>query len=187
MKWGSARTSLLLIVALFAVPLIVAWMMYTGVIRFEPVTLRHHGELIEPPVPVDPIWLSRGEGREWILLHMVEEPCRASCLQAVTNLRQLRRALGRNQSRLNISLAFEHSASAESSKEIRLISEEFTVLGQRAAPLQQALGFEAADGETFLVDPLGNIMMRYAQGTSVSEIKKDLDRLMKWSKMDQGQ
>ena len=50
------------------------------------------------------------------------------------------------------------------------------VAAQGAAP-------GSAGGDTFLVDPLGNIMMAYEAGSDPNGLKKDLKRLLKVSKL----
>jgi hypothetical protein len=49
----SPRLALVVIAALFILPLLLAWLMYSGVIEFTPGTTRNHGQLVQPPVPLD--------------------------------------------------------------------------------------------------------------------------------------
>ena len=46
---------------------------------------------------------------------------------------------------------------------------------------------QAGTGSVYLVDPLGNIMMRYESGSDPNKLKQDLKRLLKWSKLDDSQ
>jgi hypothetical protein len=39
----------------------------------------------------------------------------------------------------------------------------------------------ASTGSSFLIDPMGNIMMFYAAGFDPNDLKKDLKRLLQWS------
>jgi cytochrome oxidase Cu insertion factor (SCO1/SenC/PrrC family) len=41
-----------------------------------------------------------------------------------------------------------------------------------------------ASGATYLIDPLGNIMLFYAAGSDPGDLKTDLKRLLTWSKLD---
>lgn len=54
-RW-SPRIALLTIAALFFLPLVLAWLMYTGTIEFRPHSTRNLGELVQPPLPVS--WAS---------------------------------------------------------------------------------------------------------------------------------
>jgi hypothetical protein len=40
-------------------------------------------------------------------------------------------------------------------------------------------------GNSYLVDPLGNIMMFYGADSDPNDLKKDLKRLLTWSKLDE--
>ena len=42
-----------------------------------------------------------------------------------------------------------------------------------------------ASGSTYLIDPLGNIMLFYAAGYDPNDLKSDLQRLLTWSKLDE--
>jgi hypothetical protein len=53
---------------------------------------------------------------------------------------------------------------------------EFSAALQRAA--QGAL-----EPPVYLVDPLGNIMMTYDAGDSMNKLRKDLEKLLTWSKL----
>jgi hypothetical protein len=41
------------------------------------------------------------------------------------------------------------------------------------------------EGSLYLLDPLGNIMLFYAAGFDPNDLKKDLKRLLTWSKLDE--
>ena len=62
--------------------------------------------------------------------------------------------------------------------EFHLISDPSGKLGAR---LEQAAG---GKGSTYLIDPLGNIMMYYEAGADPNYLKQDLKRLLTWSKLD---
>ena len=57
--------------------------------------------------------------------------------------------------------------------------------------LAAALGDVAAanggqvENSVYLIDPLGNIMLFYAAGFDPNDLKKDLKRLLTWSKLDE--
>jgi hypothetical protein len=203
----STRLSLLFIAALFFLPLALAWMMYTGAIDFEPASTRNLGELVEPPVPMDweteVEWLSPAETGEspaevflehWVILHVVDTPCDDDCVQQITSLRQIHKAAGRNQSRIRLALLMPGDSGAdETATAARDIYPEFRLLRSPPAGLARTLGeLQTApamaidiSGSSFLVDPLGNIMMSYAAGSDPNNLKKDLKRLLTWSKLDE--
>ena len=116
----SPRLALVIIAAMFILPLAVAWMMYSGAVEYRPGTTRNLGKLVQPPVPI--AWENdieilasdamrsgadsdvSGLNGHWVILHAVEDPCQTGCVEAVTALRQVHRASGRNQNRIRLAL-----------------------------------------------------------------------------------
>lgn len=198
----SPRVALLVIAALFFLPLVLAWLMYTGTIEFQPHSTRNFGRLVEPPVPLD--WSSArldeaGQppidavfARHWLILHAVPRPCDDSCLQQVADLRQIHRASGRQQSRIRIALLHDFREAGDAA-ELQEIYGEFQLIEDPEGAVWRMLDRVAAGGEpaattrgsTYLVDPLGNIMLFYAAGYDPNDLKSDLKRLLTWSKLDE--
>jgi hypothetical protein len=198
------RMALVLIAALFVVPLVVAWMMYTGTIDFKPGSTRNFGELVQPPqritwsgITVDGKMADPGEypfAGHWLVLHAVPNPCLDACLETVTDLRQVHRAAGRDQSRIRLALLHDLRDPAAADR-LREIYSEFHLVENPDRGLWQALqglarpdgGPGSSRGNSFLVDPMGNIMMRYPAGSDPNGLKRDLKRLLTWSKLDEHQ
>ena len=192
----SPRISLVIIAAMFLLPLLLAWFMYNGTIEYQPSSTRNFGQLVEPPRPLS--WkntvLIPGAGESesgpaqvfsdhWVILYSVPDPCLETCLQEVSALRQIHRASGRHQARIRIALLMPNSPDMESS--LRDIYSEFHLISDPSSRLDTTLE-QAGGGErsAYLIDPLGNIMMFYAAGTDPNHLKQDLKRLLTWSKLD---
>ena len=192
----SPRISLVIIAAMFLLPLLLAWFMYNGTIEYQPSSTRNFGQLVEPPLPMS--WENTmvipdaGESESgpaqvfsdhWVILYSVPDPCLETCLQEVSSLRQIHRASGRHQARIRIALLMPNSPDMESS--LRDIYSEFHLISDPSSRLDATLE-QAGGGErsAYLIDPLGNIMMFYAAGTDPNHLKQDLKRLLTWSKLD---
>jgi len=195
----SPRILLITIAAMFLLPLLLAWFMYTGTIDYKPASTRNYGQLVEPPLPLS--WenvylvsLSRDENqpasieleKHWVVLQPVPAACDESCVQQITQLRQIHRAAGRNQSRIRIALLMQDSASAADFNQMQQIYPEYKLITNPAGTLQDVM-LQASENlaATYLIDPLGNIMMVYATGADPNHLKKDLKRLLTWSKLDE--
>jgi hypothetical protein len=195
----SPRILLVIIAAMFLLPLMLAWFMYTGTIDYKPASTRNYGELVEPPLPLswesiylvnpaggDPMSAPNELERHWVVLRPVPAACGESCEQEIIQLRQIHRAAGRNQSRIRIALLLEDSADAADISRIQGIYTEFNLITGPAGSLREIMRQASGDlTSTYLVDPLGNIMMVYASGADPNHLKKDLKRLLTWSKLDE--
>ena len=118
-------------------------------------------------------------------MHQVPKTCGDSCRETVTSLRQVHRSTGRNQSRIRMVLVSENP-DPQQAGELQSIYPVFQVVQLNpalSANLQTIPG--STEGSTYLIDPLGNIMMSYAAGADPNDLKKDLKRLLTWSKLDE--
>lgn len=193
----SPRAALLLIAALFVLPLAVAWLSYAGIIDYRPGGARNLGALVDPAVAVDLDALAPAEpgrapaaelARHWGVVHVLPARCDADCTSTVTALRQVYRAAGRNQSRLRI-LLLRGADSAVDAADLLEIHPGFIVAtdadGRMLDELARIAGGGNAAGHTYLLDPLGHIMMHYRAGYDPNDLKADLKRLLTWSKLDE--
>jgi cytochrome oxidase Cu insertion factor (SCO1/SenC/PrrC family) len=140
----SPRIALLIITAMFLLPLILAWLMYSGSVDYKPSSTRNLGTLIEPPVAIDwrttiaadspePSDAANGAGPDsllehWVVLYPVPVTCDADCRQQVTALRQIHLATGRHQSRLHLALLLDEFSKEETAELLKSIYKKFTLL-----------------------------------------------------------
>ncbi len=194
----SPRATLVTILCLFLLPLLLAWFMYDGTLDMAPTNKANHGNLVEPPVSLswsdvdqDAAELSSTalEGH-WVILYPAYQSCGRECIDDITQLRQVHVATGRNQDRVRIALLFDVLPQEPQRSELLKIHPRFVFT---AAPstlftqaLQQIQASQSAGNRPafYLVDPLGNIMMTYGREHSMSDLNKDLKRLLTWSKLD---
>lgn len=199
---AAKRLALAVIVALFVFPIVLAWLMYSGAIDFRPGVTRNLGRLVQPPQPVawDGVRLdgnaapsaSQAFAGHWLILHAVPRPCPETCLQTIAGLRQIHRAAGRQQSRIRLALLHDPDA-VDSAARLQQIYAPFRLIEDPEGRLWQTLDAVAGQtdppaptrGSSYLIDPLGNIMMFYAAGSDPNDLNKDLKRLLAWSKLDE--
>lgn len=194
----SPRIALIIIAGLFVLPLALAWLMYTGTIDYRPVETRNLGTLVEPPVPaaIESLDVRDMSGQtasdwseHWMVLYATPEPCGADCLADAEGLRQVHRAAGRNQQRIRLLLLgpgaqSQSGALGELYPAFLLASDPGGGVTAALDAVSEAQG-AATPGSLYLLDPLGNIMMFYAAGFDPNDLKKDLKRLLTWSKLDE--
>lgn len=209
MKTLSPWAILLIIVALFLVPLLLAWFMYTGALDFDPQSTRNYGILVEPQIAVSWTGLklenhSGDQGRDeeeysvatalnghWVILYPLRPTCDNDCISRVTLLRQVHRAAGRNMDRVRIALVAQGWMSAETLANLSTVYPQFMLISDPDGFLNQALASaddaagNGSDRTTYLIDPLGNLMMLYGAESDPNDLNKDLKLLLKWSKLDQ--
>lgn len=186
----SGRRAFIVLVLIFFGPLIVAWTMYFSGWRFMSEGVTAAGELIQPPVPLAehaPTYLMRSDdfdylrGR-WALLLIANDDCNQACDESLVLMRQVRLSLGKYMDRIDRVLVISEAAADMDKLQTAFeFMQVVTPDAHSANILQQT---ESAAGEwIYLVDPLGNLMMRFAHDEEPRPMYKDLKRLLKLSRI----
>jgi hypothetical protein len=178
------RRTLILISLLFAVPIALAMYLYFSGSTWVPASTTAHGVLINPPRQLSDTQLSPGDEearfrKTWALVVLAEDSCARACNDALTNIRQVRLSLGPKMTRMQTIFLPGNDAAIETSLQTghpKLV----IVSPQTAKEFRNVIG-PYEDGEIFLVDPLGNLMMRYPPGTGMGDIREDIAHLFKLS------
>lgn len=192
------RLVLVLIFVMFLVPVLAAVLLQPERFGRDPVDTVNRGALVQPPVPLalEPVRLVDGtpaagrfEGR-WLLLHLLPSPCDDTCRQTITDLRQIHIGTGRHREDVALLLvgdADNASMAADIYDQLHLadtgqagfVASMTTAALASGTPNDAALA--ALAGTTFIADPEGNLMLRYAPGYDRGDLNKDLKKLLKWS------
>jgi len=183
------RRQLLIVAAVFLLPVAGAFALYYGKL-WRPAGSSSKGELIEPARPLAVAGLRHADGTpadasvfqdKWTLLYIGDGACDADCRTALVFARQSRLALNNEMTRVQrIFLATGHCCANEYFKA------ELPGLIALDASSPEAQAFLAqfpADRakSLFIVDPLGNLMMRHDASHTSKDLLEDLKKLLKLS------
>ncbi|MBY6205389.1 hypothetical protein [Halomonas denitrificans] len=188
-----ARLTLILLFALFLAPIVVAVLLNSRWIDWEPAPERSHGELLDPVVAL-PAFELRTEGGDrleaadlrdrWILVQVEPRGCDAACEERAYLMRQIRAGQNRHVPDIALLLVVAVAPEADVVERIRALDPTFRIVaGPGADELRQTFP-GAADGGFYIVDPEGNIMERFGLGADPTGIRKDLRRLLTWTVRD---
>ncbi|MDE2047213.1 MAG: hypothetical protein KGJ44_02285, partial [Betaproteobacteria bacterium] len=154
----------------------------------------NYGQLIEPQRPLPqaaalavtdlqghPVDLQRVRGN-WLLTMVEPSQCYESCRGKLYWMRQLKAAQGKDRDRID-RVWFVPDGGAVSSD---LLSEYEGTVVLRASRAQLQAWLPAGDGTTiddhlYLIDPMGNLMMRFPKNADANKIKADLGKLLRAS------
>ncbi len=179
------RGKLVALAALFAAPIAASFIAYHFV---SPRPTANYGELIEPrPITPQPFTLPQG-GRfafqemagRWVLVASDTGACPESCLRKLDTLRQVRLALGRKASRVERVFVVDDLRPPEPR-----LARDFEGMVVAVTPPGMSLPLAAANDRAhiYLVDPHGNVMMRWPAAADGKRMLKDLERLLKASQI----
>ncbi|MGZ0714591.1 hypothetical protein [Pseudomonas palleroniana] len=172
------RWQLMLILMMVIGPMVLATFMYK--LQFwVPDSRSYHGEMIGNGQTRADIGVQAQEER-WQLLVTAPATCAAECQQLVYLARQLQISLGRDASRASHALASAHPVSAEYEAKLKA---EYPQLQRYALDLSTFTKDAAAPGDAqlWIVDPHGNLVLRYDAKVKGKELLNDLRLLLKLS------
>ncbi len=187
----SGRWKMLAVMLVCAAPVIASYFTYYVV---RPEGRRNFGELIEPQRPVPalaavplqgpPTTLDTLRG-QWLLVTVAGGACDAVCENHLYLQRQLREGLGKDKDRVD---------------RVWLVTDDVPVRPQLLPALAEAVVWrvdaaqlaqwlqpapgQSLAGHRYVVDPMGNFMLRFPAGLdrqTAAKAKKDLERLMRAS------
>ena len=190
---SSGRRKLLFLAALFLVPLLGAlWLYFCS--PWRPAPGAQHGELIDPPRPLPQPVLILSDGRvattdvlrgHWHLVYLGAGRCLENCTAALAMLAGVRLALDKDAARVRRVLL--HSGDCCGPGIPGPGDQDLLVL---AAPGPGGRALLArfprpGDGKAgiYIVDPLGNLMMSYPAAVDPQGLLKDLERLLRLSRI----
>jgi cytochrome oxidase Cu insertion factor (SCO1/SenC/PrrC family) len=195
---SASRRKILLLAALVALPVIIAYALYFG--GWRPASFGNFGELVQPARPIaDADFIQLG-GRslrfsglhgKWTLMVFSPAECLSPCERNLVTMRQVIAALGKDSDRVQSVFVV---TDAKARDWLRFAIEDYpglrAIIGPADAIAVLARQFTLPAGSPldnlnriYLVDPLGNLMMSYPADTDPNGLRKDLARLLRVSRI----
>lgn len=183
----TSRSKFLLLMGVFVVPVVAAYLAYFG---WRPAGHTNYGELLK----VTPLLQATGTSLDgaplnldalrgkWLMVHVGASSCDAACSRQLYLMRQIRIAQGKEQSRIERLWVLTDRGTPDAS----LLQAHAGLLVWRpadAAFVAQFPGAPNRDGHIYLVDPLGNLMLRFPAEPDAKRMMKDLKLLLKASQI----
>jgi hydrogenase maturation factor len=183
----SSRSKFLMLMAVFVVPVVAAYLAYFG---WRPAGHTNYGDLLKVTplqqtagVTLDgtPFDLQRLQGK-WVMVHVGPARCDAACAQQLYLMRQTRIAQGKDQSRIERLWVLTDGGMVDPA----LLKDHQGLHVWRPADAAFVAQFPAEDeraGHVYMVDPLGNLMLRFPAQPDAKRMMKDLKLLLKASQI----
>lgn len=181
---------MIILVAVFAVPYALSWLLYThpGLLNLGS---RSHGTLLSPVIGPGEYQLLKLNGQayvadpaadKWTLMSFGSSACDPDCVKNLFTMQQLRKMMAVDKARVRrayIILDLQTPEAIESELAQYAGTELYSVDATQAASLEQKLGIAAGQlGQHVLVaDPGGNLVMLYRRDMDPKKIFADLEIL----------
>ncbi len=190
-RTARGRLKMLLVLLVCAAPVIASYFTY---FVLRPAARSNYGTLILPTRGLPPLALRSIDGQpvsaaslkgQWLLIAVGPSVCDAACDRRLFTQRQLREMLGRERERVDKvwlitdgqvpAPALRSSADAKPALTM-LLADDAAVAGWLSPEPGQAL-----QDHLYLVDPLGEWMMRFPVDPDPTRVKRDLERVLRAS------
>ncbi|MEI7514937.1 MAG: hypothetical protein WCK81_06065 [Betaproteobacteria bacterium] len=185
------RWKMLLVLLVCAAPVVASYVTYYVV---RPEARRNFGELITPQRPLPKLQVVTLDGSsvqlpslqgQWLLVSVAGAACDATCARYLYLQRQLREGLGKEKERLDWVWLIDDDAPVA----IELLPALKTATVLRVPAKDLANWLEPSRGaqlhdHLFVVDPMGNWMMRFPaqlDAAHAPQVERDLERLLRAS------
>lgn len=188
-KTSLGRWKMFAVLAVCAAPMVFSYFAYYVI---KPAGRTNYGTILDPrlyPIPALDSSLLGGEPKElsaykgkWIMLQIDSGACADACQKKLYNMRQLRVMQGKDMDRMETVWLITDDQPLET-----IVMREYEgthMIKARADLLNKWLPTE--DGSKisehiYLIDPRGNLMMRFPKDADPNKMKKDLSKLLRAS------
>jgi cytochrome oxidase Cu insertion factor (SCO1/SenC/PrrC family) len=183
------------VVLAFIAPVVLAYIMFFFV---DVKSFVNHGEILNPIVHIRSFEL-KDENNEiipegeltykWRIISFIGKDCDQQCESRLFDSRQIHTSLGKNQHRLIRMFVHLEPAGESLSALIAEKHPNITRVNGDATIIINALGDNIRDNasiqnnEIYIMDPMGNVMMRFTQEQPNKEFLHDLKKLLKASQI----
>lgn len=192
------RLVLTALIVVFSMPFVAAWFIY-NFSDGRGDNGGNFGELIVPPPSIPDLKLLdplTGENKQnlrgkWNVLYMVEGDCTLECTRNLEMMLGLRRALDKDSGRLQLIVAtadtgVEKGLSNYLKNDNRRKILLFPYVDHTSNPDLGPLPAKSAvfeQGKFYIIDPLGNLILRYSSNSDPEGLYSDIKRLLRYSRI----
>lgn len=183
------------VVLSFIAPVALAYIMFFFV---DVKSFVNHGEILNPIVHIESFKLKDKDNKlipgddltyKWRLISFVGTDCNEECETRLYDTRQIHTSLAKDQHRVLRMFVHLEPAGVSLTRLIEQTHPNVIHVYGDAAVIIDALGANIRDGvgitnnETYIMDPMGNVMMRFTQEQPNKDFLYDLKKLLKASQI----
>jgi len=187
------RMVLILLAALFFTPILIALLLNSRWVDWQAAPERAHGDLLQPVVPLGPFRLDDAGGRArsledlrgtWHIAMLRHSACDSACDGQLELMHNIRLAQDRRADEVGLLWITSEPVTAARVEQLRAQDPRWMVFdGASGAALAERFPLDGP-GAFYIVDPDGNIMERFTLDTDLNGLRKDLDRLLTWTRRE---
>lgn len=155
----------------------------------------NNGEFLNPIVQMMDLGLTTEDGKKavqnkvyghWHMMFFMNSDCNKACEETIYTMRQIKTSFHKESPRItNVLIHFEKEFSEEFKGKIKTHYANFDRYFASKDVFNKALGYSGNElmnkNIIFIVDPIGNVILKYTNGQTAKDIISDIKRLLKAS------
>lgn len=179
-----ARRTLLLLAAIFVLPLALAWVFTMGPLEWRPAKTVNYGVLLTPPLRLESYGVMDARGaplnlevvaRDWFLVVLRSAPCAEACQGLLQVAERIQIAVGRDKSRVTVALLGPDDHAPAPGRQNWLLPANAELIDA----LRRATGEPQLDTVLLIVDHRGRVVLMYPPAEDGHGVLSDLKRLLR--------
>lgn len=183
------------VVISFITPVVLAYLIFFFV---DVSSFNNHGEILNPIIPISSMELKDEKNqiipedklmKKWRLISFVSQDCDTECESQLFDIHQIYASLGKERDRVArmfvhlepMSPSFSTLVTEKHQGVIHVTGDRDTIVKALEKNIRSDVGI--TNNETYIMDPMGNVMMRFTADQSNKEFLTDLRKLLKVSQI----
>jgi cytochrome oxidase Cu insertion factor (SCO1/SenC/PrrC family) len=192
------RSKLIILILMFFGSVFIAWLLINNADTWRPWGTKNNGDLVIPARPVTDLTMQTLDDKsftikemvgKWVMVYIGKTDCDEICKTNLYNIRQSRLGQKGEHARIERLYIMVGDKPTASLNNAMTENQGMKVVRVNAEILPKLLStFKIKDGVSadtttriYLIDPIGNLMMKYEQGFDPRGIAKDIELLLKVS------
>ena len=180
------RATLLMLAAVFAIPLVLAWVLTRGPLDWRPTNTVNYGVLLEPPLQLKSYGVMDDTGAilsmdsiagDWYLVVLRGVACTKACQRWLHIAERIKIAVGRDKPRVTLALLRPDDDEPVPRRQSWLLPVDGRLIGA----LRRAMGEPQLDTVLLIVDHQGRVVLMYPPIEDGPGVLHDLKRLLRAS------
>lgn len=177
------RLTIILTVLFFTAPVVIAYVLSSGLIDYQPEVKKNNGHFVSPLVKLtdytDANWAKELKGH-WTLIRRVPGACASQCVDFENDLHKYRLSMGHRAEKLNLMLIADgfDSEMMDPFTHIKKVAIGKNKGLQKTFEELSEVSLQNGDG-MYVVAPEGYLMMAFTPENTSTEIIRDLSLLIK--------
>ena len=184
------QAKLLLIISIFIIPFFISFLMLDDYAEDKKWDTTNYGILIKPVLPINNVMIKTSSNisnttefnGKWSLMYYLKNDCSSLCEENIHMLRQINSALGKDMNRLQRILI--HDQNIKHPINLKKLYPSMIYIYNKPNNLHGILSAISENQPSiFLIDPLGNVILKYSEDFQGKKLLKDIKKLLKLSRI----